>query len=653
MDNVSAATISKVESKGLELIFDVGENVPDFIVGDPLRVGQILINYLNNAIKFTEQGQIVVRVRRQSGADGFVELYFCVEDTGIGLTEDQRGRLFQNFQQADSSTTRRYGGTGLGLAISKSLAALMGGTVGVESEYGKGSTFWFKAQFKESARVKRPLLLAPTLKGMRVLVVDDNPVAREILSSLLQRMSFSVDTASSGAACLEAVKQAAAHDASYEIVFLDWMMPGLDGIQTARAIGALGLSCVPHLIMVTAFGRDDVIAQAQEIGLDAVLIKPVEASLLFDTVVSTLGLDGGLAEPVAPQSPRAPTNAARGKGYRILLVEDNETNQEVARELLAEEGFAIDIAGDGLVALKKLEKSKFDLVLMDMQMPVMDGVSATVELRTRPGFDKIPVIAMTANVSADDREKCLRAGMNDFIAKPINPDELFNKLAHWLEISDTAATDNAVRAQGVQEHKTPDGLEIPGLDIARGLRNVANKQEFYATLVEKFAAKNSEAGTEIQAALDRDDLAHAERIAHSLKSVAGTIGAGVVSLHAGQVEAAVRAREPREKIDALLAELHEILARLIAGINRWSSSRRDEAPAGVVTADPTPVAQPELGPLIADMTDLLAAGNFSAIRVFNNDKAAFGQFLGDDFPAFTRAIEQFDFPRALALIKGH
>jgi two-component system, sensor histidine kinase and response regulator len=430
LENVSNLIAEKAEEKGLELIFDIEPSVVSTrLRGDPLRLGQVLINFCNNAVKFTEKGDVVIRaqVLETTGVDRLIE--FSVSDTGIGMTGTQIGRLFQAFEQADTSTTRKYGGTGLGLAISKRLAELMGGDVGVTSELGKGSTFWFTARLGKGTLAPRPSLLRSDLHGRRVLVIDDNSQARTVLSSMLLNMAFVADEAASGEEGIEMICQAAQRSEPYEIIFVDWQMPGLDGIETSKRILALpDLSIPPRLVMVTAYGREDVLKQAEQNGLENVLVKPVTSSTLFDTVVAVLRAPREMTDhiQIAPSF-----EIARTRGTRVLLVEDNDINQEVAIGLLEDAAIQVDLAENGEIAVRMAQENDYDAVLMDMQMPVMDGIEATHVIRSDPRLQDLPIIAMTANAMASDREQCLKAGMNDHIGKPIDPDELFSVLLRW------------------------------------------------------------------------------------------------------------------------------------------------------------------------------------------------------------------------------
>src|SRR5262245_47305989 len=430
LENVSNAVSEKASAKGLELIFDIEPPVASSrLRGDPLRLGQILINFCNNAIKFTENGEVAVKGRVLEASGGSLLVKFSVCDTGIGMTKEQIGRLFQAFEQADASTTRRYGGTGLGLTISKRLADLMGGDVGVTSELGKGSTFWFTAHLGKGGVPERHRVLRSDLQGRRVLIIDDNPPARAVISNLLVGMGFVVDEAASGEEGIAMVRQADEAGEPYEIAFIDWQMPKLDGIETCKRIIKIpDLLSPPHLVMVTAYGREEVLKQAEQTGIESVLVKPVTSSTLFDTTLSVLGA----SQQASGEDYMAPTlDTALTRGTRVLLVEDNEINQEVAIGQLEDAEVDVDVADNGEIAVRMVKEKDYDLVLMDMQMPVMDGIEATKVIRADSRFQTLPIIAMTANAMAADRDRCLDAGMNDHIAKPIDPDQLFKVLIRW------------------------------------------------------------------------------------------------------------------------------------------------------------------------------------------------------------------------------
>jgi two-component system sensor histidine kinase/response regulator len=430
LENVGNVISERAATKGLELIFDVDPSVSTGLEGDPLRLGQVLINFCNNAVKFTDEGEIVVRVQvvEDHGDNQLIE--FSVTDTGIGLSEAQMSRLFQAFEQADTSTTRKYGGTGLGLAISKKLAEAMGGRIGASSKLGQGSSFWFTSRLKKITARRR--MLRRDLEGRRALVIDDNSSARTVLSNLLDSMSIAADEAPSGREGIEMVHQAAARGEPYDIVYVDWQMPMLDGIETSKQIMALENFPTPRLVMVTSYGREEVLKTAEDSGLDSVLVKPVTSSILLDTTLSVLRADDDDHSGIEDEQAEAQFDISHLRGARVLLVEDNEINQEVALGQLEDAEVQVDVADNGEIAVNMVRSKDYDIVLMDMQMPVMDGLEATRIIRADSRFDQLPIVAMTANAMAVDRDRCLEAGMNDHIAKPIDPDQLFGALNRWI-----------------------------------------------------------------------------------------------------------------------------------------------------------------------------------------------------------------------------
>ena len=426
---VTELLAERAAEKGIELVVGQGDAVPARLKGDPLRLRQALLNYANNALKFTTQGEIEVRVDRvEAPDDAAVTLRFSVRDTGIGLDERQRQSLFRSFEQADQSITRKYGGTGLGLAITKRLAGLMGGMVGVESTLGVGSTFWFTARL-EAGEVAGAGAVGP-LPAARVLLADDNAAARRALGDMLGRQGLTVTAVGSGAAAIDEVRRTRGGPLAHAVVLLDWRMPGLDGIAAAREIDRLQPGAPPCLLLADVIDHRSAAAQAAASGIAGVLVKSVGVSPLRDALRRVLGAGG--AVPAGPSAGPVEPDLAALSGARVLLVEDNEVNQEVARAILTDAGLEVDVAADGAAALDKVRAGAFDLVLMDMQMPVMDGIATTREIRRDPRFDGLPILAMTASAMSEDRARCFEAGMNDFIAKPIDHAELAARLVRWI-----------------------------------------------------------------------------------------------------------------------------------------------------------------------------------------------------------------------------
>ncbi len=659
LENLATLIGDKVNAKGLELVFDVGPDVPTALVGDALRLGQILINYANNAVKFTERGEVAVTVRVRSRDQRRVLLHFAVRDTGIGLSEEQMRQLFQSFQQADASTTRKYGGTGLGLAISKKLAQLMGGEVGVESELGHGSTFWFTAHLEIGHNERVSLLPSPDLRGCRLLVVDDNDSARSVIAELLRGMRFDVQVAASGAEAVAMVRDAAAAGEPLAVVLLDWQMPGMSGIETAAAIKALHLQQTPRLMMVTAYGREEVQQQAQGAGIDDVLIKPVNASVLLNTLIRLLGgeVDDSALAPPAPVSTLAALATLRGA--RVLLAEDNELNQQVASELLADAGLVVEIANNGVEAVAMAQRGQYDIVLMDMQMPEMDGVEATRALRALPQLDGLPVVAMTANAMQADRDLCTQAGMVDFVIKPIEPDDLWRALLRWIAPRHAPPahepTHHARAEPGPEPQAAPeDGFphEIPGLDMVAGMRRVLGKRPRYLAMLRGFVANQAGAVAQMSALIAAGDRAGAERGAHTLKGLAGNIGASALQVLAGEAEHALSPAAVGEagaaalsaRLAPQLAQLESVLAGQVAAIVACLPA---EAELEKVEVDPE-----QRDAVVRELGALLADDDARSERLL----VEHGALLAAAFPQHYRKLEQavgdFDMEQALAILNS-
>jgi len=636
LDNVANLVADKAAAKGLELVFDVAADVPSHLVGDPLRLGQILINYANNAVKFTEHGEIVLQVRLLERDAREAQLRFSVTDSGIGLTAEQAGRLFQSFQQADTSTTRKYGGTGLGLAIARNLAELMQGEVGVDSVYGKGSTFWCTVRLGVTTTARRHPLAAD-IAGKRVLVVDDNQHARAVLADMLDGMGFAVAQAQNGAQALDMLARTERNDAPIEIVFLDWQMPGMDGIELGRRIAA-EISPLPHRIMVTAYGREEVIRQAQDADIRHLLIKPVSASLLFDTVAQLFGGDDADRRRIVPAA--SASGLADLAGARLLLVEDNELNQQVASELLQAEGFEVDIAGNGALAIAMLASADYDLVLMDMQMPVMDGLTATRALRADPRWHELPVVAMTANAMAGDRDACLAAGMNDHVAKPIEPKDLWAALRKWLRprpgLGRPAAAAAAEPAPSTGLAARLAGIE--DLDAGAGLRRMLGKETVYLSILRKFIDGQKDAAAAVRVALAAGDAATAERLAHTTKGVAGNIGATRIAQIAAGLETALRERQTGAAIEPRLHELATAMATLVTALEACLPAED----ASVHAVDPA-----RRDATVARLAALLADDDAEAGDVLDAEAGLLRGALGPAFEDISRAVHRFDFDVAL------
>jgi PAS domain S-box-containing protein len=640
LDTISTVISEKAAGKGLEFVFDIDPSIASSLRGDPLRLGQVLINLCNNAVKFTDFGEIVLRARVVKESPETQTVNFEVSDTGIGLTPEQIGRLFQAFEQADASTTRQFGGTGLGLAISKRLVDMMGGEIGVRSEPWTGSTFWFTVPLGKDAAAQRRLPL-PDMRGRRVLVIDDNEQARRVFVDQLTSLTFETDHAATGAAGVELVTHAAQAGRPYEIALVDWKMPGMDGVETGKRLCQLRSNGLPHIVMVTGYGREEVFKQAMEAGFATVLVKPVSPSTLFDTTIQVIGLGGSTeAAKTLPLRPAAAMTSLRG--IRILLVEDNELNQEVAVGLLEGSEASIDIAGDGAIAVVKVRNQPYDVVLMDMQMPVMDGLEATRVLRAEDRFRDLPIIAMTANAMAADRERCLAAGMNDHLSKPIDPDQLFRVLARWTK-RDTPADDAtaATEAERKPNGGVPQLPAIDGIDTRSGLARTGGRPEQYMNLLRRFSDRHAENVTEISHAIEVSDNALAQRLAHTLKGVAATMGADGVAAAALRVETGLK---NGEKVAHILPELARELDPVIAAI-------RATLPAPEPAANGTAATSAECADQLRQLRKLLEADDGDAPEFISRIAPGLtGVLEQDEVAALSRTVSEYDFAAALTTL---
>ncbi len=585
----------RAEEKGLELLFNVHKDVPTSLVGDQLRLGQVLVNLANNAVKFTEKGEIVVSVEALDIKEEQAKLQFSVRDSGIGLTEEQQNKLFSAFSQADSTITRKYGGTGLGLTISKTLSEMMGGEIWVESEAGVGSTFTFTAVFKLSTEKDLALSDILNLRGKRVLVVDDNQISREILQDMLESMAMKVSEAPSGEEALAEVERAEVEGKPFELILMDWKMGGMNGFTACEKIKELKLPQMPKIIMVTSYGRQEIMQQAEDAGLEGFLVKPASRSLLQDTVKQAFGMEVG-----GPFTTRAAkevnTDDLKGiLGARVLLVEDNEINQQVAKEILEQSSLLVDVAGNGKVAVEMVTEQEYDIVLMDIQMPIMGGFEATQEIRKLEGVSKnVPIVAMTANAMAGDRERSIQAGMDDHVTKPIDPNKLCQVLLQWITPGERGIPKKVI-AEKSPEIASLEKLPLPDfehIDTKSGLYRVGGNRQLYRKLLVKFYTEYADATPHIKKAQESYDLELAIRLAHSLKGVAGNIGAKQVQVAAGVVEIAMK--------NSKFGDLNELLDKLEQELNEVTGSLKD-----FVTAEKIEISEEKETGNLTVLVDLL------------------------------------------------
>lgn len=562
LDNLASSIGLQAEEKGIELLFTSTQGIPNALIGDPLRLGQILLNLGTNAIKFTQQGEVIIDIKCVEETADKVSLTFAVKDSGIGMTEEQQAKLFQAFSQADTSTTRKYGGTGLGLVICKHLVDMMHGHIWVESTPGQGSTFSFTAILHKQANgSSKRALLAGDLNNVRALVVDDNPSARKILCDIISHLGMQTQQCDSGDCAIELIAKQ-----PFDVVFMDWKMPVKDGLTTSQAIAELKLAQYPHIIMVTAYGRDEIVENLAHYPLVKGMInKPVTASHVLDTLNPILGKQIIATELNQPDSVKKRHQLT---GKRLLLVEDNQLNQEIATEILQDAGLIVTIAEQGQQAIDLLnaQPNAFDAVLMDIQMPVMDGYTATKRIREQQQWQQLPIIAMTANAMSGDKEQALAAGMNDHVAKPINVEQLFNTLERWLCPCDDNS--HITPKLAVNEHTS---TELPNysvrLNTQLGLQHSFNKPEFYEKVLRKFVETQSDFINEFkQARVNPQDEQHVQRLAHTLKGLAASIGAEQLQQAAQALESACQISTQSPTLDTLLFAVEQALTPLLSDL---------------------------------------------------------------------------------------
>ncbi|MBF0107905.1 MAG: response regulator [Magnetococcales bacterium] len=616
LGNLSSMIALKAHEKQLEFVMKAASDIPSALVGDPLRLGQILVNLTGNAIKFTQEGEVSVAVRVLERLEDGVRLEFAVQDTGIGMNEEQIGRLFQAFSQADTSVTRRYGGTGLGLAISKRLIEMMGGGITVESVPGRGTRFVFDGVFGVGGRsLSFDHACAPDLVGKRVLVVDDSISACEVMMEHLSALKFRVDGVHGGRAAIGAVAEAMKAGDPFDLVLMDHRMPDQDGITTAMELCRMpGSIPAPKIIIATAYGEEEVVRRAtREAHVDGFLVKPVSQSLLFESIMEVFGK----SEHGADDEPRLTGEEERLRfpglvGAHILLAEDNEINQQVARELLEQAGMTVVVVAHGDLALKRVREESFDGVLMDVQMPFMDGLTATREIRKDKKLADLPILAMTANAMAGDREACLAAGMQDHIAKPVDPRELYATMARWIRSGDRRASLSSSHGDWEKRRESALGVRlavdevgfpvIAGVNVARGVGYMGGNVNGYIELLSRFRANQEGIVDAIRDACDKGDLETAQRLAHSLKGVSATLGADSLAALAARLEALYRHGDLGDGTNEDLEKVAGELAALLRAIDVFFADRESVR----VEADPREGHGPGCGDPQAGMEETRA-----------------------------------------------
>ena len=700
-EEVGAIISHKAEEKRLEVLFNIDSSVPMSMLGDPLRLGQVLTNLLNNAVKFTDSGEIVAACTLDTQSEDSVTLRFTVKDTGMGIPAAQMDRLFSPFTQADSSITRKFGGTGLGLTITRRLVEMMSGHISVASEVGKGSTFTFTAKFictKAVAHQPNRYTGAPT----KILVVDDNEAARRMLRSILNSMQFVAETAGSAEEGFAMLLEAEDRNEPYRLAIVDWRMPVMNGIEATKEIlTKLKLKQPPDIFITTAMGQAEVLTLAERAGAVGVLYKPINKSTLFDTLINTLHQkdSGATLVPTSGQAYAELMGEKNISGSHILLVEDNLVNQEVASEILTSAGAGVTLANNGLEAIEIIEKSTarppFSLVLMDLQMPDMDGYEATRILRERWSQADLPIIAMTAHAMVDDRDKCLEYGMNDHVTKPIEVDKLFVTLKKWLPMP---SDEDFARAQKAREEMArefanaekmatfaepteveaqespvavpampaapappapapdaPDLSHLPGIDATLALNRLGGNAKLYLKLLKQFSEFYADTPEKFDALMVANDFLGAERLAHTLKGLAGSIGATRLAETSAALEKCCKTEDSLQ-ITELAALSFEALAVVMGGLSAHfgtpakaaKEAEPEPAPAGESTGEET-----EAREIVAKIKAFLDDADAEAVDLFTqHEKLLLRNLSGPTVQDLGMALSRYDFDLALELTEA-
>lgn len=646
LEKISSILSIKAHKKGLELIFEISPDVPNLLAGDPLRLAQILTNLTNNAIKFTDHGEIIIRIHTQkTETPDRIQLVFCVIDTGIGLSEKQIDKLFKSFSQADRYITRKYGGTGLGLSICKGLIEIMGGRIEVKSTPGQGSIFSFTCPFDVQSSKEIPKQIQPDTSNIHILLVDDNKSARTILKKTLLSFSFRVSEAANGQEALRILLSN--HTDPFSLVLVDWKMPGMDGLELTRRIRTLSKDeDIPSILMVTAYRDDSIVKDAKSAGIEAVLNKPIQPSSLLDNIMASLNRNK--IQSFVTSKIQTQFKDRYQLSGNILLVEDNRINQEVAQELLQLCGFHVQIAVNGKQALDKYiaQSTFFHAVLMDIQMPVMDGYEATNRIRqyeSSNSLSSVPIIAMTAHAMTGEKERCLSAGMNDYTTKPIDPDVLIQTLCRWIP---HLKNKQIVIPQKNAGLNTSIKTSYSGLNIADGLARVSNQEGIYLAILKTFTRDFSDCADQMINSYENRLYEDMKRTVHNLKGVSGNIGASRILENCLRIEKLIKNNDfgkIKEELDTLLVNLTETIYAIQEIIKSESQITDEEC---------NPDTEPDMNiediqNLLQDFDQLLQQHHLDAEFVLKKLKRALkGKYCNSDLNIIADHMAKYDYVEA-------
>ncbi len=650
LDNLSNIVGLAAREKELNIVFSIDSRVPTSLKGDPMRLSQVLINLLNNAVKFTHEGEILLNIQKIKENKDKVLLNFSVKDTGIGIPADKIGNLFDAFTQADSSITRNFGGTGLGLAICKRLVKMMGGEITVDSEPGKGSHFSFTVWMGISSEKADPAL--GTLHnghGVKVLLAEDNPMEQELYGRMLRGFGFDLTVVGDGFSAISEMESALAEKKPYNLIIMDWKMPGLDGIETARHIKFdIKTDDCPPIIMITAYKVNYSETDKGERLFCGTLFKPITPSMMYNTVM------GILKKPVfAVCNGRDVYTNDKYKVWfnaNVLLVEDNRLNQQVAMEMLEACKINVTLAENGVEALEELGKGKFDLVFIDLQMPVMDGYEAIKRIRERKEWKDVPVIALTAHAMVGEKEKCLKAGMNDYLSKPFDPESLIDMLKKWLRPELVKEAEQSQNDKAEQDEILLPG-SMPGIDIEAGMRIMDQDKNLYVKVLRIFYEDYGKFTREISGKLRKDEFSVLIEL-HSLKSAAASIGANILSEKVKNLEDAIKFHNDDGKI-RLEKEIIKELNLVINSIKKFGSNFLTDEKTRPDNSTET-MAPEDFNIKAQDLIKLLRKGEVEAETKFNNMmRSGLENTIGKLADKMSDKIRNFDFEEAADILESY
>ena len=657
LNNVSALTGEAAGRKGIELLFWTDADVPKALTGDPLRLGQVITNLVSNSVKFTESGEIIVRIKSRNQGKNSVRLEVSVNDTGIGIAKDAQENLFTSFSQADSTTTRKFGGTGLGLAISRKLVELMDGSISVVSEPDQGSTFTFNVRLglDDRRRNGRHLVDAVRTGHLSVLIADDNATARVVLRHAIENLGFGhIDSVVDGEQAVEKFEKAFNDGKPYDILLFDWQMPVCDGIEAFRRIVTIcNGQNLPASFLITGLGHENLSEEDRSLPLAGFLTKPINTSRMIDAF-SEFMTRGNLGDRVAESRTRKPVEASAAlSGLRVLVAEDNEINQEIAREVLEEAGIHVEMADNGAIALKLVSErpDRFDIVLMDIQMPEMDGYDATRGIRQIPACRDLPVIAMTAHAMTEERQRCLDAGMVDHVSKPIDPPTLFRTLVHWAPrdlgtrvVPLPSADRNSGKADPADVPPAGEaGTDVTatiGFSLATARDKVGLKEATFMRLIGDFQARYRSFPQDLEAFMKAEKIDEARRLAHTLAGLAGTFGFDDLRTGSKAVEAILKTDPLNEMPDLKsLADAHAVVFSMLDA----ELAPKDETSPAASPAESAASDNEDIERIIRKLDDHLASNRISARRMLPEVETALGAAADPSYQELAKAVNGLNY----------